>query len=119
MIDWKRIDELRSEIGEDTFTEVAELFVEEVDQVISQLRVGEPERNLHDTMHFLKGCALNLGFTTFGKLCLKNEKLLETGEESVDLASVLHCYDQSRAEFVRTVMPERIRSQIRPVSDHP
>ena len=37
MIDWTRVDELRNEVGNDDFLEVAELFLEEVDEVISRL----------------------------------------------------------------------------------
>ena len=36
MIDWKRVRELRDEIGEEDFSEVVDLFLEEVEEV------GEP-----------------------------------------------------------------------------
>lgn len=38
MINWKRVNELRDEIGPEDFAEVVELFLEEVEQVIDKLR---------------------------------------------------------------------------------
>ena len=115
MINWTRIEELKNEIGEDTFAEIAELFLDEVDSTVAQLRAGQLDAPLQETMHFLKGCALNLGFADFGKLCLRKEKAAETDS---DLTDVLQCYDQSRAEFIRGAFPNAPRSQIQPISDH-
>ena len=40
MIDWKRVDELRMEIGTDGFVEVADMFLEEADQAVRLLLSG-------------------------------------------------------------------------------
>ncbi len=119
MIDWSRVRELRDEIGDDTFAEVVDLFLEEVDQAISGLRTGQNTEPTHEVMHFLKGCALNLGFSEFGKLCLRTEKAAEAGKtDAVDIPAILICYDASRSEFLRKLRPQAIRSQIRPVFGH-
>ncbi len=101
MIDWSRVMELRSEIGEDDFEEVVELFLEEVDEVILRLRDGVDTDALEPEMHFLKGSALNLGFEDFSNLCAQGEKLAASGEgKSFDLSEVFQVYDGSRAMFL-------------------
>jgi len=62
MIDWNRVDELRTEVGPEDFIEVVDLFLEEVDEIIDRFRNGAQEENLEETLHFLKGSALNIGF---------------------------------------------------------
>ena len=37
MIDWKRVDELREEIGTDGFAEVADMFLEEAEGAVKTL----------------------------------------------------------------------------------
>ena len=37
MIDWPRVKELREEVGAEGFGEVVDLFIEEVEEVISKL----------------------------------------------------------------------------------
>ena len=100
MIDWNRVNELRNEVGEDDFLEVAELFLEEVDEVILRL-TNQPEPGLfEDDLHFLKGCALNLGFSAFSDLCAAGEKLAALGSTAqVDLSKVITSYHASRGQF--------------------
>jgi hypothetical protein len=43
MIDWKRVEELRTEIGNDGFAEVAEMFLEEAEATVQTL-VSGPRR---------------------------------------------------------------------------
>ncbi|MEO0831544.1 MAG: Hpt domain-containing protein, partial [Cyanobacteria bacterium J06648_11] len=58
-LNWSRVEELRSEIGEDDFAEVVELFMSEADSAIARLNGELPDKNLEGTLHFLKGCMLN------------------------------------------------------------
>ena len=101
MIEWSRVETLREEVGDEAFDEVVELFLEEVEQVMTRLRTApDPSRFEHD-LHFLKGSAMNLGFRTFSALCEDGEKLASLGNaQSVDIAAILHIYARSRAEFL-------------------
>lgn len=69
MVNWKRLNELRAEIGDDDFQEVVQLFLEEVEVGISGLCPTAPITVLKQQAHFLKGSALNLGFNNLAMLC--------------------------------------------------
>lgn len=117
MIDWTRIDTLREEIGVDCLQEVVDLFLEEVDDSIARLRhadpAPEPGARLGPELHFLKGCALNLGFADFASLCQTAETACAQDQSAlVDLATILACYDTSRAAFV-VEFPERCGFSVR------
>jgi HPt (histidine-containing phosphotransfer) domain-containing protein len=101
MIDWSRVAELVSEIGEDGFAEVVELFLDEVESVVIRLRDQPDLSCLEEDMHFLKGGAWNLGFADFGDLCQDGEKLAASGNASqVDLDMVVRCYFASKDSFL-------------------
>jgi len=101
MIDWTRVDELRDEIGTDCFDEVVELFIEEVETEIDQLRSGTDPDQLEARLHFLKGSALSLGFEAFSKLCQEGETNAAQGRAThVDLSAILSCYDASKSAFL-------------------
>lgn len=61
MIDWNRVEELRSDFGEDDFVEIVALFLDEVEGKLAEMSVA-PQSDLPDGFHFLKGSAANLGF---------------------------------------------------------
>ena len=94
MIDWAQVGELRNEVGADDFEEVVHLFLAEVEDVIALLQsrvesglqadAGDP---LEAQLHFLRGSALSLGFTTFCSLCLTAERKAADG---LATASVPH-----------------------------
>ena len=101
MISWERVNELRNEIGAEDFQEVVELFLEEVEEVIERLRQTPNPTSYEADLHFLKGCALNLGFQAFCTLCAIGEKKARDGAaDTVDLPAILSIYDKSRREFV-------------------
>lgn len=101
MIDWLRVAELRSEIGEDDFGEVVELFLEEVEEVIARLRTGTPESALGSDLHFLKGSALNLGFRDLSDICAAGEKQAATGNAAaVNVAQVIETFVGSKNRFL-------------------
>jgi len=96
MIDWSRVDELRSEVGEDAFDEVLELFLEEVDEVMDRLRDAPDPECLPADLHFVRGSALNLGLKEFCTICQGLEHRLAHGD-AVDLGTLLACYAESKA----------------------
>ena len=73
MIDWSRIAELESEVGEEDFAEIAPLFLEELIDTVTGLpdRPGAAQRE--EDFHSLKGSALNLGFSELAALCAAAE----------------------------------------------
>lgn len=99
MIDWKRISELREEIGEEDFNEVAEVFLEEVDEAVERLADATEPAQLAAELHFLKGSALNLGFSVMAELCQTGEAAANRGEP-VDFQPVVATYQASRAELM-------------------
>lgn len=101
MIDWDRVAELKDEVGEEAFDEVAELFVAEVDEAVARLRAAPDPATLERDLHFLKGASLNLGFADFARLCREGERMAADGAAgAVDMGRVLSCYDASRSEFL-------------------
>lgn len=106
MIDWTRVAELRDEIGPEDFAEVAELFLMEVEDTLSRLASAQDDApQLQELMHFLKGSALNLGFSDLANTCSAAEKTAATGICAVDIPQLKSLYGQSRhlfeAEFAR------------------
>lgn len=101
MIDWTRVNELRNEIGDDGFSEVVELFLDEVEEVIARLENAPDPRSFEQDLHFLKGSAWNLGFAAFGALCQSGERRAAQGQAAtVDMAAVLASYAASKDCFL-------------------
>ena len=97
MIDWKRVEELRTEIGTDGFAEVAEMFLEEADATVETLVSGPAPDEVEGQLHFLKGSALNLGLCDLAALCQDGERKAATGHGAdVDMAAVANVYRMSR-----------------------
>jgi HPt (histidine-containing phosphotransfer) domain-containing protein len=98
MIDWKRVEELRMEIGADGFAEVADMFLEEADQAVKALAAGLAVDEVEGQLHFLKGSALNLGLADLAALCQDGERKAAAGYGAlVDLGQVARVYQASRA----------------------
>lgn len=97
MIDCTRLNDLRSEIGEDDFLEVVEMFLEEADEVIGLLSGPADLPQVESRLHFLKGSALNLGLTDLAALCQTGERCAAMGKpDLVDLPKVVQVYQASR-----------------------
>ncbi len=108
LINWSKVSELHGEIGAEDFHEVVELFMEEVEDTLSN--VGKEGRCLEHDLHFLKGSALNLGFSEFSELCRSGEAAAANGDAAiVDVPSIQESYSASRAEFL-----EHMDAQIAP-----
>lgn len=100
MIDWPRVKELREEVGPEDFGEVVDLFLEEVEEVIGKLR-SEDRSQLEQDLHFLKGGAMNLGFSEFSDLCMNGERESAQGNAaSVDLAAIVTRFEASKTTFL-------------------
>ncbi|MBL4916887.1 Hpt domain-containing protein [Szabonella alba] len=101
MIDWDRVAELRDEIGEEDFAEVATLFLDEADEAVAGLNVQDDTETRQAALHFLKGSALNLGFRDLADLCQQGEKTPRMTAEA--LARLVACYNASRKAFIKGV----------------
>jgi HPt (histidine-containing phosphotransfer) domain-containing protein len=99
MIDWDRVRELRAEIGAEDFDEVVCLFLEEADEAIARLSLASGAKSLAADLHFLKGAALNLGFSTLSGLCQDGERRASAGDLAIDLDAVRRAYANCRAAF--------------------
>ncbi len=101
MIDWTRVAQLREEIGAEDFSEVIEIFLEEVESAIAPLRQPCEPSQLEAVLHFLKGSALNLGFETFAELCADGESKAALGYVAeIDLHAILESYSNSKVLFL-------------------
>lgn len=100
MIDWDRVNELRNEIGAADFDEVAQLFLEETDEVIANINRDKSTQAVESALHFLKGSALNLGFCKLAALCQTGEKAAAAGDYGhIDLPAVIAVYEASKLAF--------------------
>jgi len=97
MIAWDRVNDLRSEIGDDDLAEVIALFLEEADEVIGRISKAAGAKALESDLHFLKGAALNLGFAQFAAFCQEGERRAAAGDTAVDLAQLCSSYQASKA----------------------
>jgi HPt (histidine-containing phosphotransfer) domain-containing protein len=101
MIDWVQVNTLRDDVGKDEFEEIVEIFIDEVEDVIERLRATPDLKTLGDDLHFLKGSALNLGFSTFSEHCQRGEANSAAGRaDQVDIPALLMAYDASKGKFI-------------------
>ncbi|MBP9950181.1 MAG: Hpt domain-containing protein [Cypionkella sp.] len=100
MIKWERVSELRSEVGDDAFDEIVALFLEETDEVVARISDQCDQRAIEADLHFLKGAALNLGFSDFANLCQDGERAAARGHAVVDPEALQGLYLLTKAAFV-------------------
>lgn len=93
MIDRARLTELKEEIGEKDFGEVAEIFLEEMNETLSALG-ADPGTITAAALHGLRGSASNLGFSEFSAACSDAEKRCQQGA-AIDLASLVALFQAS------------------------
>jgi HPt (histidine-containing phosphotransfer) domain-containing protein len=94
MIDWTRVNDLHREVGPEDFDEVVTLFVDEVEKALDALDPFQPSP---EHLHFLKGSALNLGFTALAQQCAPPG----------DTAALRACFAESKASFL-SELPQRL-----------
>lgn len=100
MIDWNRVRELQDEIGRDEFAEVVTMFLDEADEVLKRITPTGGAALLRDDCHFLKGAALNLGFSTLASLCQAAERRAKEGDCAINLIEMRQCYYASREALI-------------------
>ncbi|MGI3169757.1 Hpt domain-containing protein [Pseudooceanicola sp. C21-150M6] len=98
MINWDKVQELAEDVGQDAFGEVLELFLSEVETALRCLPVSD---DIEAAVHFVKGCALNLGFEQLALACATAERLAATGApDKVDITALDRIYQSSRDLFL-------------------
>ena len=98
LVDWSRLAELKSEIGEDDFDEVMEIFLEECDGNTDGLVASDA---LEQDLHFLRGAAMNLGLEALASACQAGERAAARGQgDGVDRAAIVALYRTSRARLL-------------------
>ena len=100
LIDWARVRELRHEIGEDGFEEVVGLFLDEADETVARLTPDVGAKKFAADLHYLKGAALNLGFSALAAICQDGERRANHDDLGVDLTLLRQIYADSRAQFL-------------------
>ncbi len=100
MIDWDRIAELQSEIGDAGFVEVVELFLDDLNEAVAALKTTSDPVSYAETLHFLKGSAQNLGLSGVGTLCEREERSLRENERRApDIGPILAALDVAQREL--------------------
>ena len=98
MIDWERVAQLRDDVGAAEFASLLELFIDEIETVLVQLQTADPVR-LNDDLHFIRGSAVNLGFSELVSLCRQMEGAQKVAADLPD--RLRGCYASSKAELMR------------------
>lgn len=98
MIDWRRIETLREEVGSEDFLEVAEMFLAEIEEAVSRLDDDAAPPDFAEQMHFIKGSASNLGFQALSAFCADQEKAPSITPGTSDLVRAF--FRDSRSVFL-------------------
>ena len=106
MIDWKRIEELREEIGADSLVEVADMFLDEAEGAVNALVAGLPKGEIAAQLHFLKGSALNLGLSDLAMICQEGER--GAAEGNIDPERVAAIFQASRSCLLAWLSSESV-----------
>jgi len=100
MIALDRIDELRSEIGDEDFMEIVELFLSESEGMIDALRGATDPAEAEALLHALKGSALNLGFVELAHLCREGQGTAASPDLwQARLSRIADVYAESKARL--------------------
>lgn len=95
-MDWNRLDELRSEIGEDDLAEVLGLFLEEVQERLVHIEAGQG-RSAAEDLHFVKSAALNIGFVSLAQLSASMEATAAAHGTPPDPVALRQCFETACA----------------------
>ncbi|WP_439136501.1 Hpt domain-containing protein [Roseicyclus sp.] len=90
MIDWTRLNDLRADIGEADFADVARLFVSEMRERLVVL-AADPNAATGADFHFLRGSAANLGLSEMVAACNAAEAACRVGK-TPDIAAVADAF---------------------------
>ncbi len=103
MINWGRVSELQSEVGDVGFEEIVALFLEEADEVVARICGQNNPKIIEADLHFLKGAALNLGFTDFADMCQEGERLATQGATTFDFDRLIRLYNSAKTAFAEGI----------------
>lgn len=106
MIDWARVAELADEIGPDDMDDVMGLFFEEAEETLDGLTAGLPPDRAASALHFLKGSALNMGFSDLARACEAGERAILDGR-APDATGIARLYAGSRAALEQGLADRR------------
>lgn len=98
MIDWKRIADLKEELGEDDFEEVFDIFLDEVGDGVQGLDSTLEASALEAILHSIKGNAVTVGFAALADLASEGEINASRGI-NVALAPIIAAHQQSLAAY--------------------
>lgn len=104
MIDEQRLKELEDDFGADDLAEIIDAFLEEVGEgvdTLGNMLSDQPSAERKAQLHFLKGCARNLGAMDLGDLCEQYERA-ELGASAFgpdDFARVVSEVERIRGYF--------------------
>lgn len=93
-VDWDRLNELRDDIGEEDFADVAVLFVAELQETLDRLTDDTAEAS---DFHFLRGSASNLGFIELVAACSVAEAACNAGDRP-DVDTLRTAFAEAMAE---------------------
>jgi HPt (histidine-containing phosphotransfer) domain-containing protein len=98
VISTERLEELKSEVGEDDFDEIVALFIAESDTIVDRLKHASDNGEAGDLLHALKGSALNLGFDALARLCREAEAT-GNGGLGPQLKELFDVYERSKTHL--------------------
>ncbi len=94
-VDWDRLNELKNDIGEEDFADVAILFVAELQETLSGMTATGAAA---EDFHFLRGSAANLGFKALVDACTTAEATCKAGSVP-DVDAVKSAFELALAEM--------------------
>ncbi|MEM9716398.1 MAG: Hpt domain-containing protein [Pseudomonadota bacterium] len=79
MIDWLRVNELKSDLGDDMFDEILPVFIDEISELLDQMPSKSDPVDIAGICHSIKGSAANLGFEALAQVASDGEKSANEG----------------------------------------
>ena len=101
MEDWAELEALKDALGASDCLELVDMFTEETQPVLDSLAKGAPLNGMEEDLHFLKGCALNLGLRALGDHCASLESRSMTGGVTPEDLMVLATEARKSAQAAR------------------
>jgi histidine phosphotransfer protein HptB len=103
MIDWTKLHDLRADIGEKDFSDLAHLFVTEMGERLALLATMPHKATVED-FHFLRGGAANLGLSAMVAACHAAETACRAGA-TPDISAVVDAFGVA-VSAIQTELPD-------------
>lgn len=101
MIDRERLEDLRADIGEEDFADIAFIFVAEITEHLDRL-ADNPASATAGDFHFLRGSAANMGFVAMVEACRRAETACLDGAPP-DIGTVAARFSESLAAIASDI----------------